>query len=71
MPFVGRADMPAYIRHQEVEAPFIICPSCVGLPMYLKDVEPHWSMAKIDFTYECLDCGSEIRQTIVKSHLRH
>jgi hypothetical protein len=68
---VGRADMPAYIRHHDVEPPFIICPSCVGLPMYLTDVEPHWSMAKIDFTYECADCGAEVRQTIVKTPLRH
>ena len=42
--------MPAYIRHHDVEPAFIICPSCVGLPMYVKDVEPHWSLAKIDFT---------------------
>jgi len=68
----GGADMPAYIRlHDDVEAPFIICPSCVGIPMYLRDVEPHWSLAKIDFTYECFDCGAEIRQTIVKSQLPH
>jgi hypothetical protein len=45
--------MPAYIHHHDAEPPFIICPSCVGLPMCVKDVAPHWSMAKIDFTYEC------------------
>ena len=28
----------------------------------MRDVEPHWSMAKIEFTYECADCGTEIRQ---------
>jgi len=28
-------------------------------------------MAKIDFTYECADCGAEVRQTIVKPQLRH
>jgi hypothetical protein len=68
---VGRADMPAYIHHHDVEPAFIICPSCVGLPMYVKDVEPHWSMAKIDFTYECSDCGAEVRQTVIKPELRH
>jgi hypothetical protein len=50
---------------------FIICPSCVGLPMYVKDVEPHWSLAKIDFTYECSDCGIEVRQTMVKPEPSH
>jgi hypothetical protein len=70
--FVGRADMPAYIhQHDDIEPAFVICPSCVGLPMYVRDVEPHWSMAKIDFTYECADCGTEVRQTIVKPELRH
>ena len=33
--------------------------------------EPHWSMAKIDFTYECSGCGAEIRQTMTKPGLRH
>ena len=37
--------MPAYIHHHEdAEPAFIICPSCVGLPMYVKDIEPHWSI---------------------------
>ena len=63
--------MPAYIRHHDVEPAFVICPSCVGLPMYVKDVSPHWSMAKIDFTYECSDCGVEVRQTMVKPEPAH
>jgi hypothetical protein len=46
--------MSAYIHHHDAKPPFIICPSCVGLPMYVKDVAPHWSMAKIDFTYAFL-----------------
>ena len=29
--------------------------------MYIRNVAPHWSMAKIDLTYECSDCGAEIR----------
>src|SRR6267154_1965794 len=62
--FYGRADMPAYIHHHDAEPAFVICPSCVGLPMYVKDVAPHWSLAKIDFTYECSDCGAEVRQTV-------
>jgi len=39
--------------------------------MYVRDVEPHWSMAKIDFIYECSDCGSEVRQTVTKPERRH
>lgn len=38
--------------------------------MYLRDVEPHWDAAKIDFTYECSDCGAEIRHTMVKPQLQ-
>jgi hypothetical protein len=34
--------------------------------MYVKDVAPRWSMAKVDVTYECSDCGAEIRQTVAK-----
>ena len=66
MPYWG-ADMPAYMHHSDAaERSFMICPSCERLPMYVKDVAPHWSMAKIDFTYECSDCGAEIRQTVAK-----
>jgi DNA-directed RNA polymerase subunit RPC12/RpoP len=28
-------------------------------------------MAKIEFTYECSDCGAELRQTVIKPQLRH
>jgi hypothetical protein len=63
--------MPAYVQHNEVEAAFVICPSCVGLQMFVREIEPHWSMTKIDFTYECSDCGTEITKTIVKLEPRH
>jgi len=39
--------------------------------MYVRDVEPHWSMAKIAFTYECFDCGTEVRQTVIKPERQH
>jgi len=69
---VEEIEMPAYIHHHDdIEPAFVICPSCVGIPMYVRDVEPHWSMAKIDFTYECSDCGAEVRQTVTKSQLQH
>jgi len=63
--------MPAYIRHHDAEPPFMTCPSCERLPMYIKDATPHWSMAKIDFTYACSDCGAEITQTVTKPELLH
>ena len=63
--------MPAFIPRHDAESSFIICPSCERLPMYVKDVAPHWSMAKIDFTYECSDCGAEIIQTMTKPELLH
>ena len=54
--------MPAYVQHhQDIEIAPVICPTCMGfLPMYVREVEPHWSLAKIDFVYECADCGAEI-----------
>jgi hypothetical protein len=39
--------------------------------MYVRDVAANWSMAKIDFTYECADCGTEIKQTITRPERRH
>ena len=63
--------MPAFILHHDIEhhtnmAPEI-CPSCMGLrPMYLREIEPHWSTSEIDFVYECFDCGAEVRQTLKK-----
>ena len=63
--------MPAYIQHHEIQTAAILCPGCLGLPMYVRDVEPHWSMAKIDFIYECSDCGTEVRQTLTKPERRH
>ena len=63
--------MPAYVQHhQDTDIATVICPTCTGfLPMYVREVEPHWSLAKIDFIYECADCGGELRQTIRKPEL--
>jgi hypothetical protein len=63
--------MPAYVQHRETETTLIGCPNCLGLPMYVRDVELHWSMAKIDFIYECSDCGAEIKKTLIKPERRH
>jgi hypothetical protein len=69
-----RTEMPAYVQHhQDFEIASVICPTCLGyVSMYVREVEPHWSLAKIDFVYECADCGAELRQTIRKPELlRH
>jgi hypothetical protein len=39
--------------------------------MHVRDVEPHWSMAKIYFIYECSECGAEIKKTLTKPERRH
>ena len=40
--------MPAYVQHhQDIEIAPVICPTCMGfLPMYVREVEPHWSLAR-------------------------
>lgn len=63
--------MPAYVQHREIKSALIVCPNCLGPPMYLRDLDPRWSMAKIDFTYECSECGAEIRKTLTKPERRH
>jgi len=65
--------MPAYIhQHDQSEIAPMICPGCVGLlPMYVRQVEPHWSMARIDFIYECSDCCAEVRQSITRPEGQH
>jgi hypothetical protein len=41
-------------------------PKLCGPADVRQDVAPQWSMAKIDFIYECSECGAEIRQTVTK-----
>jgi hypothetical protein len=67
------SDMPAYVQHHTlVETLPVVCPGCIGLlPMYVRDVEPHWSMATIDFIYECADCGAEVRRTVTRPERHH
>ncbi len=64
--------MPAYIQHRqhhEVEPFTIICPSCLRQPMHVVEVQPHWSLTKLDFIYECSDCGTEVKKTVAKAEL--
>ena len=66
--------MPAYIQHREQHEaePFaIFCPSCLDLTMHVVEVQTHWSMTKLDFIYECSDCGTEVKKTVTKPELRH
>jgi hypothetical protein len=63
--------MPAYIRHHEVEPTVIFCPSCMGLPLHIREVAPRWSAASLDLIYECTDCGTEVRETMTRPERRH
>ena len=64
--------MPAYIHLHDFDMAPVICPGCAGRsPMFVRDVEPHWSLAKIDFVYECSDCGAEVRQTVIRPPWRN
>jgi hypothetical protein len=63
--------MPVYIQYREVEPTAVVCPSCLGLPLAIRDVEPFWSAAKLDLIYECSDCGTEVRKTMTEPDRRH
>jgi hypothetical protein len=64
--------MPAYIHHRDIGLAPVLCPGCIGLlPMVVRDVEPHQGTARIDFIYECSECGAEVRQTVTKPQLQH
>ena len=56
--------MQAYIHYHDAEPAFMICPSCAACRC-TQDLD-RLSMAKIDFTYECRNCGVQIRQTVAK-----
>lgn len=59
--------MPAFTHHnprRDVHAAVAVCPSCVSLPMQIREVQPHWDQAKLDFVYECPACCTEIRETV-------
>jgi len=61
--------MPAYTQHHphhDVHAALIICPSCLLLPMQIREVQPHWDLARVDFVYECPVCCVEVRDTVAK-----
>jgi hypothetical protein len=64
--------MPAYTQHYDTEMAPVLCPECIGhLPMHVRDVEPHWTLAKIDFIYECADCGAQVRHTVTRLPAQH
>ena len=63
--------MPAYVQYRDVEPAVTMCPSCWGHPLHIRDIEPFWSVAKLDFIYECADCGAEIRKTLTKPERPH
>jgi len=59
--------MPAYVQHRDIESALIVLSQLPRTPVYVRDVAPHWGMAKIDFIYECSDCGAEIKKTVTKA----
>jgi hypothetical protein len=63
--------MPAYVQYREIEPSVMMCPSCWELPLHIRDIEPFWSAAKVDFIYECADCGAEVRKTLIKPERPH
>ena len=62
--------MPAYTQHHpqhhDIHAPLTICPGCLQLPMQIREVQPHWDLARIDFIYECTTCCIEVRDTVAR-----
>ena len=60
--------MPAYTQHHhqrhDVHASMTVCPSCLSLPMQIREVQPHWEQATLDFVYECQACCTEVRETV-------
>jgi hypothetical protein len=63
--------MPAYIRCHDTEPMVIFCPSCMGLPLHIRDVDPVRNAARLDVIYECTDCGTEVRETVTRPERRH
>ena len=62
--------MPAYTQFQVAELADVVCPHCIGLTMYVVDVEPHWNIATLDFTYECSSCGTNVKTNVTKPEHR-
>jgi Zn ribbon nucleic-acid-binding protein len=59
--------MPAYVQHHIDDTAPLYCPGCAAMPaMRIRNVEPHWDQARIEFVYECIDCGIEVRQTLTR-----
>lgn len=62
--------MPAFMQHhhehQDAHAAMTVCPSCLSHPMQIREVQPNWELARVDFVYECPACCTEIRETVVE-----
>ena len=54
--------MPAYVQHRNIESALIVCPNCLGLPVYVRDVAPHFSG---DWSSSGIDGFSDRRKLIV------
>ena len=62
--------MPAYTQHHQqhhdILAAITLCPSCLSLPLQIREVQPRWDLARVDFIYECTACCIEIRESVAK-----
>jgi hypothetical protein len=62
--------MPAYAQHhqppRDLHATMATCPSCLSLSMQIREVQPHWDLARVDFVYECPACCTEVREIVAK-----
>jgi hypothetical protein len=61
--------MPAYSQHHQHHAMSVamaVCPHCNRLALQMRDVEPHWSAARLVVVFECPECCTEVRETVTK-----
>ena len=62
--------MPAYIHYHDAELAFIVCPSCVGLPMYIKDAAHRiGAWRRSTSSMNAPTAARRIRQTVTKPEL--
>lgn len=62
--------MPAYMQHHQqhhdVHAAMTVCPSCLSQPLQIREVQPRWDLARVDFVYECPACCTEVREIVAQ-----
>lgn len=54
--------MLANVALRDARPAVVVCPHCAQHLMEVKDVQ--WAMTKLELTYECVGCGTELSKTI-------